>query len=273
MIDESHQTIPQIRGMHAGDRSRKETLVEHGFRLPSAIDNRPLNFDEFKNRVGQTLYVSATPAAYEMNVSRGAVAEQIIRPTGLADPAVEVRPARGQVDDLLGEIRIANGRGERVLVSTLTKKMAEDLTDCYREAGVKVRYMHSEIETLERVRIINDLRSGEFEVLVGINLLREGLDIPEVALFAVLDADREGYLRSETALIQMFGRAARNTNGRVIMYGDKVTPSMDAAMKETERRREIQVRYNKENGINPLGGQEKPARRNGACVRGGLPGC
>lgn len=251
VIDESHQTIPQIRGMHAGDRSRKETLVEHGFRLPSAIDNRPLNFDEFKNRVGQTLYVSATPAAYEMNVSRGAVAEQIIRPTGLADPAVEVRPARGQVDDLLGEIHAATGRGERVLVSTLTKRMAEDLTDCYREAGVKVRYMHSEIETLERVRIINDLRSGEFEVLVGINLLREGLDIPEVALFAVLDADREGYLRSETALIQMFGRAARNTNGRVIMYGDKITPSMDAAMKETERRREIQVRYNKENGITP----------------------
>ncbi len=214
VIDESHQTVPQIRGMHAGDRSRKQTLVEHGFRLPSAIDNRPLNFDEFAERVGQVIYVSATPAQYEIRKSAGSVAEQIIRPTGLADPEVEVRPARGQVEDLLGEVRTAARAGERVLVSTLTKKMAEDLTDYYREAGVRVRYMHSEIETLERVRIIRDLRSGEFDVLVGINLLREGLDIPEVALFAVLDADREGYLRSETSLIQMFGRAARKQRGQ-----------------------------------------------------------
>ena len=251
VIDESHQTVPQIRGMYAGDRSRKTTLVEHGFRLPSAIDNRPLNFDEFRQRVGQTIYVSATPAEYEMERSAGAVAEQIIRPTGLADPGVEVRPAGGQVDDLLEEIRLAAKASERVLVSTLTKKMAEDLTDCYREAGVRVRYMHSEIETLERVRIIRDLRSGEFDVLVGINLLREGLDIPEVALFAVLDADSEGYLRSETSLIQMFGRAARNTAGRVIMYADRITGSMKAAMGETERRRKIQVEYNREHGITP----------------------
>ncbi|QMU56093.1 MAG: excinuclease ABC subunit UvrB [Candidatus Mycalebacterium zealandia] len=251
VIDESHQTVPQIRGMHAGDRSRKKTLVEHGFRLPSAIDNRPLNFEEFTEKKGQTIYVSATPAEYEIEKSLGQVAEQMIRPTGLADPDVEVRPARGQVDDLLGEIRKVANAGERVLISTLTKKMAEDLTDYYRDAGVRVRYMHSEIETLERVRIIHDLRSGEFDALVGINLLREGLDIPEVALFAVLDADREGYLRSETSLIQMFGRAARNIKGRVIMYGDEVTGSMKAAMNETERRREIQTQYNKDNGITP----------------------
>ncbi|WP_462137929.1 excinuclease ABC subunit UvrB [Candidatus Mycalebacterium sp.] len=251
VIDESHQTVSQIRGMHAGDRSRKETLVEHGFRLPSAIDNRPLNFEEFTEKKGQTIYVSATPAEYEIEKSSGQVAEQIIRPTGLADPEVEVRPARGQVDDLLGEIRKAAKAGERVLVSTLTKKMAEDLTDYYRDAGVRVRYMHSEIETLERVRIIHDLRAGEFDALVGINLLREGLDIPEVALFAVLDADSEGYLRSKTSLIQMFGRTARNTAGRVIMYGDEVTRSMKAAMDETERRRKIQIQYNKENGITP----------------------
>ncbi len=251
VIDESHQTVPQIRGMYAGDRSRKTTLVEHGFRLPSAIDNRPLNFDEFTARVGQTIYVSATPAAYEIEKSGGAIARQIIRPTGLADPKVEVRPARGQVDDLLEEIRRAVESSERVLVSTLTKKMAEDLTDFYRDAGVRVRYMHSEIETLERVRIIRDLRSGEFDVLVGINLLREGLDIPEVALFAILDADREGYLRSETSLIQMFGRAARNIAGRVIMYGEKITGSMEAAMKETDRRRDMQLAYNKKHGIEP----------------------
>jgi len=251
VIDESHQTVPQIRGMHAGDRSRKETLVEHGFRLPSAIDNRPLNFDEFTARIGQTIYVSATPAEYEIRKSSGAVTEQIIRPTGLADPEVEVRPARGQVEDLFAEINKAVGAGERILISTLTKRMAEDLTDYYRENGVRVRYMHSEIDTLERVRIIRDLRSGEFDVLVGINLLREGLDIPEVALFAVLDADREGYLRSETSLVQMFGRAARNSAGRVIMYGDKSTRSMTAAIEETTRRREIQVKYNEENGIQP----------------------
>lgn len=251
VIDESHQTVPQIRGMYSGDRSRKTTLVEHGFRLPSALDNRPLNFEEFTARVGQTVYVSATPAEYEIAKSGGAVARQIIRPTGLADPEVEVRPARGQADDLLEEIRRAVENSERVLVSTLTKKMAEDLTDFYGDAGVRVRYMHSEIETLERVRIIRDLRSGEFDVLVGINLLREGLDIPEVALFAVLDADREGYLRSETSLIQMFGRAARNTRGRVIMYGDKVTGSMDAAMKETARRRKMQLEYNRKRGIKP----------------------
>lgn len=251
VIDESHQTVPQIRGMYEGDRSRKKTLVEHGFRLPSAFDNRPLNFEEFTERIGQTIYVSATPAPYETAKSEGAIARQIIRPTGLADPEVEVRPALGQVDDLLGEIRRAVEASERVLVSTLTKKMAEDLTDFYRDAGVRVRYMHSEIETLERVRIIRDLRSGDFDALVGINLLREGLDIPEVALFAVLDADREGYLRSETSLIQMFGRAARNTKGRVIMYADKITGSMDAAMKETVRRRKIQTAYNRKHGINP----------------------
>ena len=251
IIDESHQMIPQLRAMYEGDRSRKMSLVEHGFRLPSALDNRPLNFREYEERVNQVIYVSATPGPYEIEKTGGVITEQIIRPTGLADPEIEIRPADRQVDDLLEEIRKRTESGERVLVTTLTKRMAEDLTEYYRELGIRVKYLHSDIDTLERIAIIRDLRLGKFDVLVGINLLREGLDIPEVSLVAILDADKEGYLRSETSLIQIFGRAARNVNGRVILYADRVTESMARAMSETERRRAIQQKYNEENGITP----------------------
>ena len=250
-IDESHQTVPQLHGMYHGDRSRKETLVEYGFRLPSALDNRPLTFPEFEHRMGQMIYVSATPGPYELTKSAGVVVEQIIRPTGLVDPPVEVRPVKGQIDDLLHEIRERTSRGERVLVTTLTKRMAEDLAEYYSEVGVKCRYMHSEIETLERVKILRDLRKGEFDVLIGINLLREGLDLPEVSLVAILDADKEGFLRSTGALIQTMGRCARNLNGRAILYADRMTDSMKKAMGETDRRRAIQQAYNEANGITP----------------------
>ncbi len=251
IIDESHVTVPQIGGMYAGDRSRKLTLVEHGFRLPSALDNRPFNFDEFEARVGQTIYVSATPGIYELKKSPGAVVEQVIRPTGLTDPELEIRPIRGQVDDLMAEIRARAARNERVLVTTLTKKMAEDLARHYHELGLRVRYLHSEIETLDRVKVLRDLRKGAFDALIGINLLREGLDLPEVSLVAILDADKEGFLRSATALIQTFGRAARNVAGRAILYADAVTLSMRAAIEETGRRRKIQQDYNAANGITP----------------------
>ncbi|MGH7860093.1 MAG: excinuclease ABC subunit UvrB, partial [Candidatus Binatia bacterium] len=250
-IDESHVTVPQIGGMYRGDRSRKETLVEFGFRLPSALDNRPLNFEEFEHRMGQAIYVSATPASWEVERSRGRIVEQIIRPTGLMDPEVEVRPARSQVDDLLGEIRSRVQMGDRVLVTTLTKKMAEDLTDYYQDVGVKVRYVHSDIDTIERVEIIRDLRKGVADVLVGINLLREGLDLPEVSLVAILDADKEGFLRSERSLIQTIGRAARNVKGKVILYADVTTESMRRAIDETNRRRALQADYNRDNGITP----------------------
>ena len=249
-VDESHVTLPQVRGMFGGDRARKENLVEYGFRLPSAFDNRPLNFNEFYSHINQAIFVSATPGEFEKEKSVQ-IAEQVIRPTGLLDPMISVRPSEGQIDDLIGEINLRTAKGERVLVTTLTKKMAEDLTDYLEKSGIKVRYMHYDIDTIERMEIIRDLRKGEFDVLVGINLLREGLDIPEVSLVAILDADKEGFLRSETSLIQTIGRAARNAEGTVIMYADSVTPSMERAISETFRRREIQQKYNEENGIVP----------------------
>jgi excinuclease ABC subunit B len=253
IIDESHVTIPQLMGMYRGDRSRKQTLVEFGFRLPSALDNRPLTFEEFEKRVPQTIYASATPALWEMTRSKGRVVEQIVRPTGLMDPAIEVKPAKNQVDTLLAEIRQVTARKERVLVTTLTKRFAEDLTDFLLDAGIRAKYLHSEIETLERVAIVRDLRRGRFDVLVGVNLLREGLDLPEVALVAILDADKEGFLRSHTSLIQTCGRAARNINGKVIMFGDHVTESMRRTLEETERRRKVQMEYNEKHHITPQG--------------------
>ena len=250
IVDESHVTIPQVRGMYGGDRSRKTSLIDNGFRLPSAYDNRPLNFEEFEENINQILFVTATPGPYEIEHST-TVAEQIIRPTGLLDPIIEVRPIENQIDNLVGEINTVIEKGERVLITTLTKKMSEDLTNYLKEIGIKVKYLHSDIDTLERTEIIRDLRLGKFDVLVGINLLREGLDIPEVSLVAILDADKEGFLRSETSLIQTVGRAARNSEGKVIMYADKITRSMQATIEETKRRREIQSLYNKEHGIVP----------------------
>ncbi|MDH5706547.1 MAG: excinuclease ABC subunit UvrB, partial [Candidatus Aminicenantes bacterium] len=251
IIDESHVTVPQVGGMYHGDRSRKQTLIEHGFRLPSALDNRPLNFKEYETRIHQALYVSATPGPYELRQAGKRVIEQIIRPTGLTDPEIEVRPIRGQIDDLMAEIKERAMKDERILVTTLTKKMAEDLSRYYHELGLRVRYLHSEIETLDRVKILRDLRKGEFDTLIGINLLREGLDLPEVSLVAILDADKEGFLRSASALIQTFGRAARNVEGKAILYADTITDSMDKAIAETSRRREIQQEYNQRHRITP----------------------
>jgi excinuclease ABC subunit B len=251
VIDESHMTVPQLRGMYEGDRSRKLNLVEHGFRLPSALDNRPLTFAEFEDLVDQTVYVSATPGAYELDCAGGVVVEQVIRPTGLTEPEIDVRPARGQVDDLLEEVRQRAARSERVLVTTLTKRMAEELTSYYRDLGVRVRYLHADVDTLDRVKLLRDFRAGDFDVLVGVNLLREGLDLPEVTLVAVLDADKEGFLRSTTSLVQTSGRAARNVEGRVILYADKITRSMREAMEETERRRTLQAAYNEAHSITP----------------------
>jgi len=251
LIDESHQTIPQLQGMYHGDQSRKNVLVDYGFRLPSAKDNRPLNFEEFESRVHQIIYVSATPGPYELTKSAGVVVEQVIRPTGLIDPEIDVRPIKGQVDDLLGEIRLRSERNERVLVNTLTKRMAEDLSEYYSEVGVKCAYLHSEVSTLDRLKILRDLRRGVYDVLIGVNLLREGLDLPEVSLVAVLDADKEGFLRSSGSLIQTIGRAARNIYGRAILYADVITDSMERAMNETERRRALQRAYNQANGITP----------------------
>jgi excinuclease ABC subunit B len=250
VIDESHVTLPQIRGMYNGDQARKNVLVEHGFRLPSALDNRPLTFDEFEKHVGQAIYVSATPGPFELEHTPQMI-EQIIRPTGLLDPTIDVRPIEGQIDDLIGEIHDRVKQNERVLVTTLTKKMSEDLTDYLKEIGIKVQYLHSEVKTLERIEIIRELRLGKYDVLIGINLLREGLDIPEVSLVAILDADKEGFLRSERSLIQTIGRAARNANGHVIMYADRITNSMELAISETKRRRAIQEEYNEKHGITP----------------------
>src|SRR2546423_4236031 len=250
-LDESHQTVPQLHGMYHGDRSRKEVLVAHGFRMPSALDNRPLTFEEFEHRVNQLVYVSATPGPYELTKTSGVVVEQIIRPTGLLDPTVEIRPVKGQVDDLLGQIRARVENNQRVLVTTLTKRMAEDLAEYYSEVGVRCRYLHSEVSTLDRIRILRDLRRGEYDVLIGINLLREGLDLPEVSLVAILDADKEGFLRSSGSLIQTMGRAARHLEGRAILYADVMTDSMKRAIDETNRRRTIQKEYNELNGITP----------------------